>query len=128
MLPRGIRNNNPGNLRLTPQLWQGEIVGQDRDFKVFETPSDGIRAIKTSLMKKFNRGLTKISTILNSYAPDSENDTEAYIARVSQHMHIDSDTELTMDEKTLVLFTEGIILHENGYCPYTREYIEESLR
>lgn len=33
---RGVRNNNPGNIRLSSQFkWTGQVQGTDKDFCVF---------------------------------------------------------------------------------------------
>ena len=42
---RGIRNNNPGNIRKDGSVWRGEVAGPDKSFKTFETMAWGIRAI-----------------------------------------------------------------------------------
>ena len=37
-LPRGLRNCNPGNIRINSDLFQGEIrPSKDKSFKQFET-------------------------------------------------------------------------------------------
>ena len=46
MAARGLRNNNPGNIRLSRTLWQGEIrPSQDRSFCQFRTMAYGYRAL-----------------------------------------------------------------------------------
>lgn len=45
-LPRGLRNNNPGNIRRNSDVFQGEIrPSKDKSFKQFETMPYGYRAI-----------------------------------------------------------------------------------
>ncbi|MFQ8805872.1 MAG: hypothetical protein ACLR8Y_13240 [Alistipes indistinctus] len=34
---RGIRNNNPGNIRKDKSSWRGEVAGPDKSFKTFGT-------------------------------------------------------------------------------------------
>lgn len=51
-LPRGIRNNNPGNLEWGDP-WQGldpDGQAQDKRFVVFKDPAMGIRAIARTLI------------------------------------------------------------------------------
>ena len=44
-VPRGTRNNNPGNIRHSADAWKGMNVEQlDDSFVQFETPHFGIRA------------------------------------------------------------------------------------
>lgn len=45
-LPRGLRNNNPGNIRINSDLFQGEVrPSKDKSFKQFETMAYGYRAV-----------------------------------------------------------------------------------
>ena len=45
-LPRGLRNNNPGNIRINDDLFQGEIrPSKDKSFKQFTTMAYGYRAM-----------------------------------------------------------------------------------
>ena len=45
-LPRGLRNNNPGNIRINGDLFQGEVrPSKDKSFKQFETMAYGYRAM-----------------------------------------------------------------------------------
>ena len=81
---RGIRNNNPGNLRPTGVTWAGQVVpGTDPGFMQFKSMPYGIRALFVDLINKHKRGLDTIREILYVYAPPSENNTEAYISNVS---------------------------------------------
>lgn len=56
-LPRGLRNNNPGNIRRNSNVFQGEkIPSSDRQFKQFKTLAYGYRAvfkILTNLLQFF---------------------------------------------------------------------------
>lgn len=84
-LPRGIRNNNPGNIRINGDTFQGEVnPSQDESFKQFKTMAYGYRAMFIDLSTKLNRGLNTIEKIINVWAPPNENDTEAYIEQVEK--------------------------------------------
>lgn len=120
VVPRGIRNNNPGNLRKTPQLWDGEIKGPDTAFKTFKTAIDGLKGLKRSILIKFARGQNTIRSIITSYAPSSENDTVAYIKFISLHTNSGINDSLNLNNKTaLKSFMRAIVLYENGQDPYT---------
>ena len=41
-LPRGLRNNNPGNIRRNSDVFQGEKTSYDREFKQFKSWHTGI--------------------------------------------------------------------------------------
>ena len=57
-LPRGLRNNNPGNIRVVKgQVWQGEITGsrkKDKSFCEFVTIAHGYRAL-IKLLQNYRR-------------------------------------------------------------------------
>lgn len=119
-IPRGIRNNNPGNLRKTKEIWKGEIDEEDTAFKTFKTPIDGLAGLKLSIDKKFRRGLNTIRQIITSYAPSTENDTVAYIKFISLHTGHSSNESLNLNNKeTIKSIMRAIVLYENGQDPYT---------
>ena len=77
---RGYRNNNPLNIRKSPQKYEGEIQGEDKSFKTFKTMAYGFRAgfkILRTYIHKYK--LDSIEKIITRWAPPSENDTGAYI-------------------------------------------------
>lgn len=111
-LPRGIRNNNPGNLK-TGISWQG-AAGDDGTFIIFADDTWGIRAMATDLLNKVGRGVNTIRDIISVYAPPSENDTDSYINAVAADTGLDPDEVVTLDQPTLHAFVRAIINHENG--------------
>lgn len=119
-LPRGIRNNNPGNIRRTGESWKGLSKAQiDNDFFRFDDPVYGIRALMVILINYQKRyGLRSISSIIRRYAPSSENDTAAYIQSVSKHVGIEPDTQVFMGKTMLISLAKAIIMHENGKPTY----------
>ena len=85
---RGIRNNNPLNIRHSADRWEGARPEQtDKSFVQFTTMEYGYRAAwKTleSYWKYFHR-LPKpfnVRNIISRWAPPTENDTDAYIRTV----------------------------------------------
>lgn len=114
LLPRGIRNNNPGNIRLTNDQWLGmRAVQKDPDFVQFEAPEFGFRAMARVLRNYQRRGLTTIREIISTYAPESENATENYVRFVSDRLNISPEVSLEL-ETVLIDLIETIILFENG--------------
>jgi hypothetical protein len=59
ILPRGIRNNNPLNIRLNPDnAWQGKVPpkhNSDGAFEQFEDPIMGLRAAAVLLIAHYDR-------------------------------------------------------------------------
>ena len=83
MLPRGIRNNNPLNIRLNPDnRWQGRVPpkhNSDGAFEQFQDPIMGLRAAAVLLIAHYDRRhLDTIRKLVEVWAPPNENDTEAY--------------------------------------------------
>lgn len=121
-IPRGIRNNNPLNIRKSPNLWQGKVQSSDPDFETFSSLAYGIRAAFVcvrSYIKRF-RSLCitpTVSKIIERWAPSSENDTRAYITTVSRHSGniLMSDSEIRFeDKKNVVLLLWCMSFVENG--------------
>ncbi len=123
--PRGIRNNNPGNIVRTNGDWEGEVAGQDGKFKTFATPEHGIAAIGRNLLSYASKGLNTISSIGNRWAPPSENNTSQYVSGVSQDLGVSPDAKLDMkDPVVLAALTRAIIRQENGQVPYSEEQVQ----
>ena len=96
-LPRGIRNNNPLNIRRSGDKWQGlKAQQEDREFYQFSEMAYGWRAAFVILCKTYY-GKYKLKTIralITRWAPPKENNTEAYIRRVTDRIGIGPDREL----------------------------------
>ena len=84
MQPRGIRNNNPLNIRHSADQWQGAREEQkDKSFVQFKTMAYGYRAAWKTLQSYYNRFCAQsraftVRNIIGRWAPPKENDTEAY--------------------------------------------------
>lgn len=127
LLTRGLRNNNPTNIRHGDK-WQGMAAVQgDSDFITFLDPAYGIRAAATILKNYATRHrLTTIRGIVSRWAPPSENDTEAYIAAVSRSMGVGADVELVYP-RDLPALIAALVHQENGIQPYTLAKIQEGV-
>lgn len=112
---RGIRNNNPGNIK-KGIAWQG-AVGDDGTFTIFADTSWGLRAMAKDLDNKIGEGVNTISLIINKYAPPSENDTASYIADVATDSGIDASEVLGTDQDTIHSLIRALINHEEGDGP-----------
>lgn len=119
--PRGIRNNNPLNIEAR-ENWVGQI-GDDGRFIVFETPLHGFRAAGRILRTKAARGVRTIESIINEWAPDSENHTENYIQFVSKETNIKPSKTLEAAEYPSVL--AAMVKMENGQQPYPLDDIKK---
>ena len=116
--PRGIRNHNPGNIRLSKIRWQGQKPQQfDSDFIEFESAVMGLRALMKTLLTYFRRHqLDTVQAIINRWAPPHENATDHYAGHVSKRLEVTRTTRLNLeDESTLMGLAKAIVMHENGY-------------
>jgi Autographiviridae peptidoglycan hydrolase len=113
-LPRGLRNNNPGDIRAQGFNWQG-MIGQDSSgFVVFQDISWGVRALARDITTKIGEGYDTITTLITRYAPPSENDTASYIRDVAADTGLDPSLQLGTDPDTLSSLIRAIMNHEMG--------------
>ena len=97
MEPRGIRNNNPLNIRRSKDQWKGMAEVQiDRAFVQFKSMEYGWRAAFYLLTRTYYHKyrLYTIRGIVSRWAPANENNTAAYIANVARLTGIDPDESL----------------------------------
>jgi hypothetical protein len=111
--PRGIRNNNPGNIRYGDFARSAGAVGADSGgFAVFSDMQTGVEATAKLLRSYTARGFNTIRKIVSRWAPANENDTQAYIAAVAKQLGVSADTVLSGDQLQGV--AGSIFQHENG--------------
>ncbi len=115
-LPRGLRNNNPGNIRKSATRYQGEVQpSKDSAFKQFESLSWGYRAVFVLLDSYYRRGIRTIREIISRYAPPFENYTEGYIRAVAEGAHLSADEDIDITDHDLMMRVVAAISEvENG--------------
>ena len=130
-LPRGIRNNNPGNIRHgeSSLVLNPDARNIDSAFCVFTAPVYGIRALAKVLVNyKRIHGLNTVRQIVSRYAPPNENQTTAYIQSVAKQLGVYPDTVIDIEERgVLTVFIKAIIRMENGIQPYSDELIQQGI-
>ncbi len=115
MKSRGLRNNNPLNIRHNKDVFQGEINGNDKSFKTFSSLPYGYRAAFVTLATYLSRGWNTIETIISIWAPPAENDTENYIAKVEKWSGVPRNRKLTsVDGPEYILIVAAMSFVENG--------------
>lgn len=123
-LPRGIRNNNGGNIRISRNKWQGKIKGEDKAFETFDTPENGLRALMKLLInyqRIYNH--KTIYGIISRWAPPNENDTGSYVLAVSRDTNIPPHQEIDLTQESILIpVAQAIVLHENGPSTEGRDY------
>lgn len=117
MEPRGLRNCNPGNIRITSDRWKGLRAQQtDKEFFQFREMKYGYRALLIVLRNyRKKHGLNSIADMIRRWAPSHENNTGAYITRVCQELQVPADYVPDVDDKeTMCSLAAAISLIENG--------------
>lgn len=116
VIPRGIRNCNPLNIRIG-NTWLGERPDQqDASFEEFVSMEYGYRAA-FCLLRRYIRRYHKntIAMIISTWAPCSENNTQRYIDYVANAMKITSDAPIAYeDEVTMVRLVAAMQMMECG--------------
>ena len=127
-LPRGIRNKNPGNIKLGTN-WDGLAAEQtDPTFCIFDEAVMCIRALMRILLTyRITHNKKNIDSIIRRWAPPSENDTEAYIKFVAKRMEIEPMAMIDNSIEAYLPLVKSIIQMENGMQPYDDELIVEGM-
>lgn len=115
ILPRGIRNNNPGNIRKGTANWQGmRAEGFDPAFVEFTDAVYGLRAMMKIFLTYYRKyGLDTVQSIVNRWAPPHENATDHYAAHVAKVLGVKRYDVLDVPS-VLVPLAKAVVLHENG--------------
>ena len=124
--PRGIRNNNPLNIRVGNN-WQGERKpNTDGAFEQFTTMQYGYRAafkLLKTYMGKYH--CHTIRQIIHKWAPPRENDTNAYVRRVAGISKLNPDTIIAFNNKQAMIdLAYAMTIVENGKA-VDKEIIEQ---
>lgn len=132
-MSRGIKNNNPGNIRISNERWQGKVpnsMNTDKVFEQFTSLTFGVRALIVLLRNYVSLyGLDTITKILHKYAPGFENNTAAYISAVSQRTGIAPNQVINInDPATIKKLVTAISFVENGKAvPYLATALTDAL-
>lgn len=127
-LTRGIRNNNPANIRRSASKWLGLAKYQlDKKFCQFTEMSYGIRAffiIMRTYRYKYNCKSPR--SILTRFAPASENDLDAYL-RFIESKGLPADVEFTSNA-IYCIFAKYVFIYESKYsvsCAFLNTVMDE---
>lgn len=131
-LPRGIRNNNPLNIR-KGNNWQGERYPQvDKSFEEFTSIEFGLRA-GFKLLRNYMRGTAAnpkpcdtIEKIISRWAPPSENATLNYIDFVSKQAGVDPRERIYFSDRKKMVDIVRAMCHVECGVQLDRELIESA--
>lgn len=128
--PRGLRNNNPLNIRRSQSKWLGEVDSLkgkcDHAFCQFSALAYGYRAagkLLRTYQTKYK--LYQLDKIIGRWAPPCENNTRSYATIVANQMtkelctpiYVTSLLDLVRDRATLRALMVSMHLVENGQLP-----------
>jgi len=127
MIPRGIRNNNPGNLVISRIPWKGKVpVNQNTDgvFEQFTQMEYGIRAMIMDIRNDIKKyGLDTIRKLLTEY---TKTDLESYVKTVCRITGHKENDKIIPDEDTICALIAAMSFVENGGYYITDEQITKA--
>lgn len=140
--PRGIRNNNPGNIDYNPRnQWVGQLPPDpkiEKRFARFDYPENGIRALGKLLLNYRGKdgmpgvgkpGIDTPIEFISRWAPSTENNTTAYAQAFARRLGVGVRDSIDISQPhVLRAAVMAIIEHENGVNPYHPSVIDEGVR
>lgn len=117
---RGYRNNNPLNIRISSNTWQGKVPVYDNTdgvFEQFRSMAYGFRAAMRNIRTYIiNYGARTVQAIISKWAPPSENSTNSYITHVCQLAGFAPSTVIDPANKDqMCRLVKAMAFIENGY-------------
>lgn len=124
--PRGIRNNNPLNIRIG-NVWLGEVKHPtDKSFEQFIYMEYGIRAGFVILRRYIRRyGIDTIAEIVSRWAPSSENNTKAYISAVAKRTQLNPELPVRFEDKEIMCSIVSAMIEVECGCSVPMEKIKK---
>ena len=132
---KGIRNNNPGNLRATDGFtWDGQTGTDEKGFCVFNNPDltdeqnikKGIRAMEINALRKQEKGINNLWDFGLSWAPPGDNGGATdYGQRLANQLGVGVDDNFDLfnsDPFSLGDLSKAITKNENSINPYPASY------
>lgn len=115
--PRGYRNNNPLNIRISNNPWSGKVTDNtDGAFEQFVDIAHGYRAGLLNMRTQINRGNNTIRKLINIWAPASDNNNpERYANQVAAAAGMSVDDVINpRDPNTMQKIVAAMARVENG--------------
>lgn len=112
--------SNPCNIRYSSkQKWLGQ-VGKRNGFCYFASNFYGYRAFLVLCRTYYNKyHIRTISDFIHRFAPQSENNTSAYIGYVVSNLaKHDIDDKFDLSRNRLYWLAYYVTVYENGFIPF----------
>lgn len=130
--PRGIRNNNPLNIRKGSK-WKGEKDTQtDSQFEQFDSMEYGLRAALILIRNYIDghnsahRKFDSIESLISRWAPPSENATRNYIDVVAGRVGIHPRQRLNFSDREMMIRLVQAMAHVECGQEIERTLIESA--
>ena len=131
-VPRGIRNNNPGNIEKNKANdWLGKVPPEkntDSRFEQFTEYKYGVRALIILLYNYIKGTRNTLTKIFAAYAPPAENNTKSYIDFVARRLGIGADDIISPTKQVIKELAQAIGRMENGQEAVTDAQFEEGYK
>lgn len=119
VVPRGIRNNNPGNVRALPngQMWAGQTATDPSGYAVFDSPLAGVHAALTNLNSYGAKdGVNTVEGLVSRWAPQAAgNSTSNYTTYVANALGVKPTDKIDLtDPAVQQKAATAIFQYENG--------------
>lgn len=119
ILPRGLRNNNPLNIVISPNNWKGKKpkhLNNDGTFEQFDIIEMGYRAAFIILRKYIERYLCNtLEKIIRKWAPDGKKIEDNYIKRVESLTGISRNDVVDFNDRdSMIKIVRAMAAVENG--------------
>ena len=125
---RGLRNDNPLNIRHGKSQWVGMREKQtDKSFVQFKSRVYGYRAAFVLLRNYIGKGKDTIGKIIAKWAPSSDgNNTQSYINYVSKSTGINASHALRWEDKDELVEVVRSMAHMESGIIEDKAIIEEA--
>lgn len=116
-MTRGVRNNNPLNLRYNVRNnWQGRVLlKKDNDFEEFQSMYYGFRAaIRTIQNYILHHNCNTLAKIIARWAPPTENNTDNYIRTVALRSNVGGNENIAPNDTRIKTIIAQMAVIESG--------------
>ena len=125
-LARGIRNNNPGNLRARGYSrgpWVGQKGSDHHGFLTFHAPINGLYALAWSVLDLASRDhVNTVVGFVAEFSPGGESSEAQYSKYLAEDLDVGEFEKIDIVER-LEPILRSIITYECGKVAYTPEQI-----
>lgn len=110
-----VRNNNPGNIRVSGVKWKGKLPANGSPFERFDSWVMGLRAMILNARTWYGRGDRSISMLVSRWAPPTENNTSEYVSFVAKSTGISENSAFNWEYNTVFKILRAMAHMEAGF-------------